>query len=134
MILVLLEISIKVAVVFFLIFRKENRFACFVVGNVRNEAGFYKDLVAETVAAFETAGALYYNEIVLLNVAGSTPIRAGKQFEKYRKVGKVHQNILVFYKGDPKKIATDFEWIINIENALKEQHYEPNIAPSSVID
>ncbi len=113
---------------------KDNRFACFVVGNVRAKSGFYKDLVAETVAAFETAGALYYNEIVLLNVAGSTPIRAGKQFEKYRKVGKVHQNVLVFYKGDPKKIATDFEWIINIEEALKEQHYEPNIAPASVID
>lgn len=113
---------------------KENRFACFVVGNVRNKAGFYKDLVAETVAAFEAAGAMYYNEIVLLNVAGSTPIRAGRTFEKFRKVGKVHQNILVFYKGDPKKIATDFEWLINMEEALKEQHYQPNIALPDVIN
>lgn len=113
---------------------KNNRFACFVVGNVRSKSGFYKDLVAETVSAFEDAGAHYYNEIVLLNVAGSTPIRAGKQFEKYRKVGKIHQNILVFYKGDPKAIATDFNWIINIEKALKEQHYQPNIAPATVID
>jgi DNA modification methylase len=111
---------------------RDNRFACFVVGNVRSKNGFYKDLVAETVEAFEDSGAKYYNEIVLLNVAGSTPIRAGKQFEKYRKVGKVHQNILVFYKGDPKAIATEFEWIINIENSLKEQQYEPNIAPAFV--
>lgn len=112
---------------------RNNRFACFVVGNVRSKSGFYKDLVAETVAAFEDAGAHYYNEIILLNVAGSTPIRAGKQFEKYRKVGKVHQNILVFYKGDPKAIATDFKWLINIEEALKEQHYEPNIAMPNIL-
>lgn len=113
---------------------RDNRFACFVVGNVRNKAGFYKDLVSETIEAFENAGALFYNDIILLNVAGSTPIRAGKQFEKFRKVGKVHQNILVFYKGDTKKIATEFEWIINIEKALKEQNYEPNITPAFVID
>ncbi|MNO07273.1 hypothetical protein D3C81_2294000 [compost metagenome] len=34
---------------------------------------------------------------------GSAPIRAGKQFEASRKLGKVHQNVLVFVKGDWKR-------------------------------
>ena len=34
---------------------------------------------------------------------GSLPIRAGKQFLASRKLGKTHQNVLVFVKGDPKK-------------------------------
>jgi hypothetical protein len=50
----------------------------------------------------------YYNEIILLNVAGSLPIRVGRQFQKYRKVGRTHQNILVFYKGDAKRIPENF--------------------------
>jgi len=33
------------------------------------------------------------------------PIRAGKQFSASRKLGKTHQNILVFAKGDGKKAA-----------------------------
>jgi hypothetical protein len=34
---------------------------------------------------------------------GSLPIRAGRQFEAGRKLGKTHQNVLVFVKGDGKK-------------------------------
>ena len=82
---------------------KPNRFACFVVGNYRNKAGFYVDLVGETVRAFEDAGAGYYNEAVLVTAVGSLPIRVGKQFAAARKLGKTHQNILVFCKGDPKR-------------------------------
>jgi hypothetical protein len=82
---------------------KPNRFACFVVGNYRNKRGFYVDLVGETVRAFEDAGAGYYNEAVLVTAVGSLPIRVGKQFAAARKLGKTHQNILVFCKGDPKR-------------------------------
>lgn len=35
--------------------------------------------------------------------AGSLPIRAGKQFTASRKLGKTHQNVLTFVKGDPKR-------------------------------
>jgi hypothetical protein len=31
----------------------------------------------------------------------SLPIRAGRPFEKSRKLGKCHQNVLVFVKGSP---------------------------------
>ncbi len=54
-----------------------------------------------SVAAFEAAGLKLYNEAVLVTSAGSLPLRAGKPFEKSRKLGKSHQNVLVFVKGDP---------------------------------
>jgi hypothetical protein len=38
---------------------------------------------------------------------GSLPIRVGKQFTAGRKLGKTHQNVLVFIKGD-SKIATEY--------------------------
>jgi hypothetical protein len=47
-----------------------------------------------------------------MNVVGSVSLRVNKQFGTYRKVGKLHQNVLVFYKGDNcKRIKNDFEEI-----------------------
>jgi hypothetical protein len=39
-------------------------------------------------------------------------LRTKKQFYAGRKVGKVHQNILVFYKGAPKKIKETFKDVV----------------------
>lgn len=83
---------------------KEDRFACFVVGDVRDSKGFYLNFVSDTIAAFEAAGARLYNEAILVTALGSLPIRIAEQFEGYRKLGKAHQNVLVFYKGSPKRI------------------------------
>lgn len=86
----------------------ENRFACFVVGDVRDKKGFYRNFVSDTIKAFEAAGAKLYNEAILITSVGSLPIRVTKQFQSGRKLGKTHQNILVFYKGDPKQIKPIF--------------------------
>lgn len=83
----------------------ENSFACFIVGEVRDAKGNYIDFVGDTVQAFRDAGLSYYNEAILVTAVGSLPIRAGKQFSAGRKLGKTHQNILVFVKGDGKKAA-----------------------------
>jgi hypothetical protein len=80
-----------------------DRFACFVVGDVRDKHGMYYGLPWHTIAAFEDAGLRLYNEAVLVTAAGSLPVRAGKQFKSARKLGKTHQNVLVFCKGDPRK-------------------------------
>lgn len=82
---------------------KPDRFACFVVGDIRDKKGFYRRFVSDTEQAFEDAGCRLYNEAVLVTAVGSLPIRVGKQFEGGRKLGKTHQNVLVFCKGDPKK-------------------------------
>lgn len=81
---------------------KPDRFACFVVGEVRAKDGTYYGFVPDTIDAFRRAGLGFYNEAVLVTPAGSLPIRAGKQFEASRKLGKTHQNVLVFVKGDPR--------------------------------
>lgn len=86
---------------------KENRFACFVVGDIRDNKGFYRNFVSETISAFQAAGAILYNEAILVTAIGSLPIRIGRQFEGYRKLGKTHQNVLVFYKGAPKVISQE---------------------------
>jgi hypothetical protein len=83
---------------------KPNRFACFVVGDVRDKKGYYRNFVSDTITAFQDAGAILYNEAVLVTAVGSLPIRVGKQFGSYRKLGKTHQNVLVFFKGDIKSI------------------------------
>lgn len=85
-----------------------DRFACFVVGEVRDKNGIYYNFVGDTVNAFIDAGLKYYNEMILVNQIGSLAMRAGKQFNISRKVGKQHQNVLVFYKGDPKNIPINF--------------------------
>ena len=82
---------------------KPNRFALFVVGNVRDSKGIYRNFVGDTVEAFRAAGLGFYNDAVLITACGSLPIRAGKQFSAGRKLGKTHQNVLVFVKGDPRK-------------------------------
>lgn len=84
---------------------KANRFACFVVGEVRDKRGNYYDFVGDTVEAFRASGLEYYNEAILVTAVGSLPIRAGRQFSISRKLGKTHQNILVFVKGGPAKAA-----------------------------
>jgi hypothetical protein len=68
------------------------------------DQGFYRNFVSGTIGAFEAAGAHLYNKATLVTAVGSLPIRIGKQFGRYRKLGKTHQNVLVFYNGQPKGI------------------------------
>lgn len=83
---------------------KPGRFACFVVGDFRDKrSGAYRGFVADTIIGFRDAGLDLYNDAVLLTVIGSLPIRTGKQFEASRKLGKAHQNVLVFCKGKPER-------------------------------
>ena len=83
----------------------EDRFAVVVIGDARGKDGFYYNLPGKTVEFMEEAGARYYNEAILVSPVGSLPIRVGKQFSASRKLGKTHQNVLTFCKGDPKKAA-----------------------------
>lgn len=101
---------------------KENRFAVFVVGEVRDKSGVYRSFVPDTIAAFQEAGLAYYNEMILVNMIGSLAMRAGKQFSNSRKIGKQHQNVLVFYKGDPTKIKENFpELDFSDDDLFKEE-------------
>lgn len=96
----------------------DNRFAVVVVGDYRDKRGLYRNFPAKTIAAFQAAGAMLYNELILVTSVGSLPIRAAKQFRTTRKAGKTHQNVLVFLKGDPRK-ATAALGPVDVSAALK---------------
>ena len=85
---------------------KQDRFACFVVGEFRDKRrGVYRGFVADTVKAFQEVGLELYNDAVLVTSIGSLPIRVSAQFDGSRKLGKAHQNVLVFVKGRPPVFA-----------------------------
>jgi len=86
---------------------KDNTFAVWVVGEIRNKQGNYHNFVGDTVTAFIDAGFNYYNEAILVTAIGTLPLRAGKSMRASRKLGKTHQNILIFVKGDGKKAAAN---------------------------
>ena len=46
--------------------------------------------------------------MILVNQIGNLQMRAGRYFSAGRKVGKQHQNVLVFYKGNPKNIKQNY--------------------------
>jgi hypothetical protein len=96
---------------------RSDRFACFVVGDVRGPNGVYRNFISDTIQAFQDAGAMLYNEAILVTAVGSLPIRVGRQFEAGRKLGKTHQNVLVFVKGDGRK-ATDAVGPVDMSDAL----------------
>lgn len=86
---------------------KDNRFAVWVVANFRDKTdGTMRDFVGDTIQCFERAGLKYYNDIILVNACGTAPMRANTSFLRgARKMVKLHQNVLVFIKGDPKLAA-----------------------------
>lgn len=87
---------------------KDDTFAVIVVSEIRNPKGVLYGFVPDTINAFKKAGFQYYNEIILENRVVSLKIRSPKYFNQSRKVGKHHQNVLVFYKGNLDNIENKF--------------------------
>lgn len=87
---------------------KDNRFVVIVVGDVRDRStGFYYDFCGDIKRIFKDNGVNLYNEIILVETGASTALRAARYMES-RKVAKMHQNILVFFKGNPSKLKSEF--------------------------
>ncbi len=83
---------------------RTNRFAVWVIGEVRGPGnGSCRGVVQETIKAFQDAGLELYNDAILVTSCGSLPLRVGKQFTVSRKLGRTHQYVLVFVKGDARE-------------------------------
>lgn len=102
---------------------KENRFAAIVVGEVRDKKGNYHGFVNDTIRAFVDAGMKYYNELILVNSVGTLRLTVAKQFNISRKIGKRHQNVLIFVKGDPK-LATEYCGSVQLPDVNEFDDYE----------
>lgn len=78
------------------------------IGEIRdNKTGAYRNFVGDNISMFMRLGLSYYNEIIMVETGASTALRASRYMDS-RKVAKMHQNILVFYKGDIRKIKEKF--------------------------
>lgn len=82
---------------------RRDRFAAWVISDVRDRRGMYRGLVGDTVAAFRRAGMDLYNDAVVLDQVGTAALRAERAFVATRKLARTHQHLLVFVKGDPKR-------------------------------
>lgn len=87
---------------------KNNSFAVIVVGDVRNKKNTaylrFPDLVIDI---FEKNGMSLLNELILVEKTAGSALRA-RGAMKHRKVIKTHQNVLVFYKGNPREVSKHF--------------------------
>jgi 16S rRNA G966 N2-methylase RsmD len=78
---------------------KPGAFYAIKVSEIRDKkTGNYRNFVADTIDGFLKAGMNYYNEIILINSVGTLPLRVRRFWEPGRKVGRMHQNILIFKK------------------------------------
>lgn len=89
---------------------RSNRFAVINVTEIRDKAGIYRGFVPDTIRMMERCGLSFYNDIILVNAIGTAVLR-GAKYMNSRKVVRVHQNVLVFYKGNPKDIKKYFSKI-----------------------
>lgn len=90
-----------------------DSFMVLVVSDVRDKKTTeYYGLVADTVKIAQSCGFKFYNEIILYNETGNLAIVSGDYLDNARKVGRQHQNILVFFKGNPKNIGKKFGKVV----------------------
>lgn len=104
---------------------KENRFAAFVIGEIRDNKGIYRNFIVDTIKAFTDCGLKYYNKIIFRNAVGSAAMRANGIFNRGRKIVKTHQDIVVFFKGNEKSIKTNFGEVV--PNNYVMENSEDNI-------
>ena len=87
---------------------EEGSFCVVKVGEIRDKkTGAYRCFVADNIKLLTEIGFTFYDDIVLINAVGTAQLRAA-QGMKTRKIVKLHQNVLVFYKGNLKDMKKRF--------------------------
>ena len=96
---------------------RPDRFAVIVMSEVRDKrTGSYLRVIPRVIEAMTEAGMALWNELILVNPIGTAALRAGRQMQATRKVGRVHQNVLVFYNGDQRAISEELGAIDLVED------------------
>ena len=95
---------------------KNNRFMVVVGSDFRDrKTGLYRGFPSELTYKLKDMNVQLYNEFILVNSEGTLPFRITRQFADYRKAGKMHQNVLVFIKGDPRTFHEEFDSLVGEE-------------------
>jgi hypothetical protein len=90
-----------------------------VVGDIRDKkTGEYRRFPDSIKDIFQKHGMTFINEIILDDGMASIAPRINKLM-RGRKIGKIHQNMLVFYKGKLKDVKDNFDKLtINTDNII----------------
>ena len=89
---------------------KDNRFAIIVMGDVRDDkTGEYIMLTDYTRKILKDNGFMIWNNVLLLNSIGTASIRATIPFNANRKLCKIHQNVIIAFKGKQENIKNIFK-------------------------
>lgn len=84
-----------------------DSFVVIVIGDARSKKGdgSYYGLTADTVNVMRELGLRLYNELVIIDPVGTLAVRSERQMRASCKVGRGHQTMLVFVKGNAAKAA-----------------------------
>jgi len=88
---------------------KNDRFIGIVISDARIQKGdgHYYGLVADTVNVMREIGCELYNDLIIVDPVGTLAIRSEKQMRSSRKVGRGHQHMLIFVKGNGRNAAKE---------------------------
>lgn len=117
---------------------KMNRFFVLVISEIRDitiagnyKIGKYKGFVPDTIRIMESLGLHYYNEFILLNSKHAAIKVVDTYFNRNRKNTSIHQNVLVFVKGNPDLATEDInfngQYMCSINNKLYKSFREASI-------
>ncbi len=85
---------------------RPDRFAVIVTGDVREDrTGHLIDFRGMTIRAAASAGLAFVSGAILVTAVGSLAVRAPRAFEATRTLGRTHQDVLCFVKGNRSRAA-----------------------------
>ena len=124
---------------------KDNRFFVIVISEIRDttttrnyKIGKYKGFVPSVIEMCEEMGLSYYNDMILYNSQHQASRVAKTYFDRNRKIASVHQNVLVFVKGNPDIATIEIEGgepmcSVNGKEYLSFRHAAIDIDPSNLV-
>lgn len=96
---------------------RPDRFATFIVGNVRDKRGRLRSMHTLMVQACEASGLTYVQDAILVTPLGSVQTTAARAFTATRTLGRTHQEIVTVCKGSRKR-ATERLGDVDIQASL----------------
>lgn len=84
---------------------REDRWCVIVAGDARTTSGRLRDMRGAVIRAASRAGLAYTSGAVYVPPIGALRIMAGRAMETRRTLGRAHQDLLVFCKGDRGRAA-----------------------------
>ena len=109
---------------------KNNRFIGIVVSEIRDlgttrnyKIGKYKGFVSDVIKFMEKHDLHFYNDMILFNSQHQASRTSGTYFKRNRKIASVHQNVLIFVKGNPDLATEVIEWNGEYVCTVNEKKY-----------